>query len=89
MDEKVIYQILKDDHPEWTETKLRNAAKQAATNPKIIEAGAGRGLAAVSGLLKTLFPRKASGKVDKSKAATRLGLLGGAGLAVQQGLFGG
>ena len=88
MDEKVIYQILKEDHPEWTETKLRNAAKQAATNPRIIEAGVG-GRKAVAGLLKTFFPRKASGKIDKKKTAVRLGGTGLAGLGVQQGFFGG
>jgi len=80
--------MLKEDHPEWTETKLRNAAKQAAANPKIIEAGVG-GRKAVVGLLKTLFPRKASGKIDKSKTAVRLGGTGLAGLGVQQGFFGG
>jgi hypothetical protein len=90
MDEKVIYEILKGDHPEWTETKLRNAAKEAATNPRIIEAGVGAGgKKAVAGLLKTFFPRKAGGKIDKSKTAVRIGGTGLAGLGVQQGFFGG
>jgi hypothetical protein len=93
MDEKVIYQILKDDHPEWTETKLRNAAKSIAANPKVIEAGvgAGRGNAVkiIKDLASTFAPRKAGGKIDKSKTLFRTGLVAGAGLGVQQGFFGG
>jgi hypothetical protein len=93
MDETAIYEILKGDNPEWSETKLRNAAKDIAANPRIVEAGVGAGrgniVKIIKDLGKTFVPRKAGGKIDKSKTAVRAGLVGGAGLAVQAGVFGG
>lgn len=102
MDEKVIYQILKKENPTFSESKLRNTAKQIVANPEILEgvtlggllskaaaSKIGQGLKAAGGLVGTLAARKPSGKVAWGKTAVRGGVLAGAGLGVQQGFFGG
>lgn len=80
MDEKVIYQILKDENPTWSETKLRTAAKDIAANPKVLEAGAGGLRKAVVGLAKTFMK-----KPTKKQVLLGGGALGLGGLAVQGG----
>jgi hypothetical protein len=80
MDEKVIYQILKEENPTWSETKLRTAAKDIAVNPKILEAGAGGLRKAVVGLAKTFIK-----KPTKKQVLLGGGALGLGGLAVQGG----
>lgn len=90
MDEKFVYETLKKDNPTWSESKLRAASKEIAANPKVLQAGAGKGLMKViSELSKTFVPRTPSGKVDIKKTAKRGALTGLAGLGVQQGFFGG
>jgi hypothetical protein len=80
MDEKVIYQILKEENPTWSETKLRTAAKDIAANPKVLEAGAGGLRKAVVGLAKTFMK-----KPTKKQVLLGGGALGLGGLAVQGG----
>jgi len=80
MDEKVIYQILKEENPSWSETKLRSAAKDIAANPKVLEAGAGGLRKAVVGLAKTFMK-----KPTKKQVLLGGGALGLGGLAVQGG----
>jgi hypothetical protein len=63
MDEKVIYQILKDENPNWSETKLRNTAKQVIDNPQILEGGLAGGL----------ITRAAATKLGKYIASTSVG----------------
>jgi hypothetical protein len=75
MDEKVIYQMLKKEHPTWSESNLRAAAKNIAANPKVLEAGAGGIGKVVLGLVKTF-------KKPTKKQAILGGIgLGGTGLA--------
>lgn len=80
MDEKVIYQILKEENPTWSESKLRSAATDIAANPKVLEAGAGGLRKAVVGLAKTFIK-----KPTKKQVLLGGGGLGLAGLAVQGG----
>lgn len=80
MDEKVIYQILKEENPTWSESKLRSAATDIAANPKVLEAGAGGLRKAVVGLAKTFMK-----KPTKKQVLLGGGGLGLAGLAVQGG----
>jgi hypothetical protein len=80
MDEKVIYQILKEENPTWSESKLRTAAKDISVNPKILEAGAGGLRKAVVGLAKTFMK-----KPTKKQVLLGGGALGLGGLAVQGG----
>ena len=80
MDEKVIYQILKEENPTWSETKLRSAATDIAANPKVLEAGAGGLRKAVVGLAKTFMK-----KPTKKQVLLGGGALGLGGLAVQGG----
>jgi hypothetical protein len=63
MDEKVIYQILKKENPTWSETKLRNTAKQIIDNPQILEGGLAGGL----------ITRAAATKLGKYIASTSVG----------------
>jgi hypothetical protein len=80
MDEKVIYQILKEENPTWSESKLRSAATNIAANPKVLEAGAGGLRKAVVGLAKTFMK-----KPTKKQVLLGGGALGLGGLAVQGG----
>jgi hypothetical protein len=63
MDEKVIYQILKDENPTWSETKLRSTAKQVIDNPQILEGGLAGGL----------ITRAVATKLGKYIASTSVG----------------
>jgi len=80
MDEKVIYQILKEENPTWSESKLRSAATDIAANPKVLEAGAGGLRKAVVSLAKTFLK-----KPTKKQVLLGGGALGLGGLAVQGG----
>jgi hypothetical protein len=63
MDEKVIYQILKEEHPTWSESKLRNSAKQIVDNPQVLEAG----------LVGAAISKAAATKIGQRFAGTRVG----------------
>jgi hypothetical protein len=80
MDEQFIYQMLKEQNPSWSESKLRIAAKDIAANPKVLEAGAG-GLGKVVASLAKTFMKKPT----KKQAILGGGALGIGGLAVQGG----
>jgi hypothetical protein len=82
MDEKVIYQILKKQNPTWSESKLRAAAKDAATNPKVLESGLG-GAALAKALIN--FGKTFIKKPTKKQVIVGGGALGLGGLAVQGG----
>jgi hypothetical protein len=82
MDEKVIYQILKDENPSWSESKLNAATKDIVANPQILEAGL-TGATLVKAVIKL-------GKTFLKKPTKKQVLLGGGalglgGLAVQGG----
>jgi hypothetical protein len=79
MDEKFIYDMLKKEHPTWSEGNLRIAAANIAANPKVLEAGAGGLGKVILNLVKTIK------KPTKKQAILGGGALGVGGLAVQGG----
>jgi hypothetical protein len=79
MDEKFIYDMLKKEHPTWSESNLRIAAANIAANPKVLEAGAGGLGKVILNLVKTIK------KPTKKQAILGGGALGVGGLAVQGG----
>jgi hypothetical protein len=79
MDEQFIYEMLKKEHPTWSEGNLRIAAANIAANPKVLEAGAGGLGKVILNLVKTIK------KPTKKQAILGGGALGVGGLAVQGG----
>jgi hypothetical protein len=63
MDEKVIYDILKKEHPEWSESNLRNTAKQIVANPEVLQGG----------LIGGVLSKAAATKIGQKFAATKVG----------------
>lgn len=63
MDEKVIYQILKEEHPTWSDSKLRSSAKQIVDNPQVLEAG----------LVGAVISKAAATKIGQKFAGTKVG----------------
>jgi len=63
MDEKVIYQILKEEHPTWSDSKLRSSAKQIVDNPQVLEAG----------LIGAVISKAAATKIGQRFAGTKVG----------------
>jgi hypothetical protein len=79
MDEQFIYDMLKKEHPTWSEGNLRRTAASIAANPKVLEAGAGGIGKVILNLVKTIK------KPTKKQAILGGGALGVGGLAVQGG----